>query len=141
MELEVIEGQGVAGLLGGVSQEFAHEVGGVDLHLLGELAAEERDEQEVELAGVAEALDAGVAEADGFLLGLGDEGDVGVGVEGDADAGAVYDGAELGSGVDVDDDTILLEGNVGVVGVDEAGGVSVAAHVVAAFGGVEELSA
>jgi hypothetical protein len=141
VELEVVEGQGVAGLLGGVGQELAHEVGGVDLHLLGELVTEEGDEQEVELAGVAESLDAGVAEADGFFLGLGDEGDVGVGVEGDADAGAVNGGAEPGAGVDVDDDAVLLEGDVRVVGVDEAGGVDVAAHVVTAFRRVEELGA
>ena len=41
----------------------------------------------------------------------------------------------------VNDDAVVLEGDVWVVGVDEAGGVGIAAHVVAAVGSVEELGA
>jgi hypothetical protein len=141
VEFEGAEGEGVAGGGGGVDKKFAHEVGGVDLHLGGELAGEEGDEKEVELAVTGEALDAGVAEADGFAFGLRDEGDVGVGGQSDSDAGSADGGSELGAGVDVDDDAVVLEGNVRVVGVDQAGGVGVAAHVVAAVGCVEELGA
>jgi hypothetical protein len=43
--------------------------------------------------------------------------------------------------VDVHDDAVVLEGDVGVIRVDEAGGVGVAAHVVASVRGVEELGA
>jgi hypothetical protein len=141
VEFEGGEGEGVAGGGGGVDEEFAHEVGGVHLHLGGEFAGEEGDEQEVEFAVVGEALDAGVAEADGFALGLRDEGDVGIGGHGDSDTRSVDGGPELGAGVDVDDDAVVLEGDVGVVGVDVAGRMGVAAHVVAAIGSVEELCA
>ena len=50
-------------------------------------------------------------------------------------------GAELGAGVDADDDAVVVEGDVGLFGVDEAGGFGVAAQVVATVGGVEELGA
>ena len=141
VDLEVSERDGVAGGLGGFGEELAHEVGGVDLHLLGELAGEEGDEEEVELGGVGEVVDAGVAEADGLALGVGEDGDVDVAGEGDSDAVAVDAGSELGAGVDADDDAVVVEGDVGLFGVDVAGGVGVAAEVVAAVGGVEELGA
>src|SRR5947209_2327912 len=70
------EGEGVAGGGGGVQEKFAHEVGGVDLHLGGEFAGEEGNQEEVELAVAGEALDAGVAEAYGFAFCFGNEGDV-----------------------------------------------------------------
>jgi hypothetical protein len=101
--------------------------------------AEEGDEEEVELLRLGEVLDAGVAEADGFALGFGEDGDVGFRREGEAEAGGLHAGAELGVGVDVDDDAVLDEADFGLVGVDEAGGVGVAAEVVAAVGAVEEL--
>ena len=139
--LREVDARGVAGGVGGVGEELADEVGGVDGHAGGELAGEEGFEEEVELAGVGEALDAGVAEAYGFALGLGDEGDVGLGVEGDADAGAVDGSAELGASVDMDEDAVVAEGDLGVVGVNEAGGGGGAADVVTSVGGVEELGA
>ena len=139
VELEAGEGEGVAGGLAGGEEELAHEVGGVELHLGGHLAAEERDEEEVELAGVGEFFDAGVAEADGLAFGDGDEGDLGDGGEGDAEAGAVEAGAEFGTGVDADDEAVVAEGELGVIGVDEAGGVGVAAEIEAGFGGGEDL--
>jgi pectinesterase len=125
--------------LRGGGEELADEVGGVDLHLLGEFAAQERDEEEVELFGFGEVLDAGVAEANAFALGVGDDGDVGLGVEADAEAGAVEGFAEPGVGFDVDDDAVGGEADLGVFGVDEAGGVGVAADVVAVVGAGEEL--
>ena len=87
VEFEGGEGECVAGSGGGVDQEFAHELCGVDLHLGGKFSGEEGDEQEVKLAIVGEVLDAGVAEADGLALGFGDEGDIGIGSHGDSDAG------------------------------------------------------
>ena len=49
--------------------------------------------------------------------------------------------AEPGAGVDVDDDAVVFEGDLRRLSVDVAGGVRVAAHVVAAFGAVEQLRA
>ncbi len=84
-------------------------------------------------------LDAGVAEADVFALRLGDDGDIGFGVDGDSDAGPVHGGAELGMGFDVDPDAVLLEGDLGVFGVDEAAALGLALDVVAVSGRGEEL--
>ena len=72
---------------------------------------------------------------------FGNEGDVGIRGHGNPDAGSADGSPELGAGMDVDDDAVLLERDVGVVGVDVAGGVGVSAHVVATVGSVEELGA
>jgi len=107
--------------------------------LLGELALEEGLEEEVELGGVGEAVDACVAEADGFAFGIGKDGDVDVAGQGDSDAVAVDSGSEFGAGVDADDDAVLHVGDVRLFGVDEAGRFCVSAKVVAAVGCIEEL--
>lgn len=138
VDLQVVETDLIAGGLGGLGEQLAEQCGGVDLHLLGEFAAEEGLEEEVELGRLAEVLDAGVAEADGLALGVGDDGDVGFGVEGDAEAGSVKAGAKFGVGFDVDDDAVAVEADLRVLGVGVAGGGGLAAEVVAAVL-VEEL--
>lgn len=94
MELEVVELEDVAGGVWRVDEQGAHHLGGVELHLGGQLAAEEGYEEEAEFAGGAKALDAGVAEADGFAFGFGNDGDVSVSVETHADAGVADARAE-----------------------------------------------
>lgn len=134
MDFEGGEGEGVTDGIGGVDEQGAELLGGVDFHFCGELFGEEGGEEEVEFAGVGELVDAGVAEADGLAEGFGDEGDDGLGVERDAEAFAVDGGSEGGVGVDVDDDASVDEGDFGVVGEDGAACVGLAAEVVAGRG-------
>jgi len=103
--------------------------------------AEEGREDEVQLAGFAEAFDSRIAKSDAFFFSFGDERDVGVGGERDAEAGAADGGSELRFRVNVDDDAILDEGDVGRLGVDVAGRGGVSADVVTALWAVEELGA
>ena len=120
-QVEALEGEGVAGGVGGADEQGAEEIGGVDLHFGGEFFGEEGLEQKVELLVAGELFDVGVAESDGFAFGFGDEGDGGLGRDGDAEAGAAE--AELGVGVDGDDDA-GLGGGGGEVGDDGSGGIA-----------------
>jgi hypothetical protein len=101
---------------------------------------EKWDQQKVKLFRVGQVIDAGVAEADGFALRVGKNRDIDIAGERDSDAGAIDSGAEFGASVDVNNDTILLKGNTRRISVDEAGGVAIAAKVVAPVGGIKELS-
>jgi hypothetical protein len=100
---------------------------------------EEGNEEEVQLARVRQVIDAGIAEADGLALGIGEDGDIDVAGEGDADTGSDDGGAEPGAGVEADDDTVVVEGDVGLFGVDVTGGVSVATKIIASIRAVKEL--
>ena len=73
MNLETIEGDGVAGRDGGPLKSLAEQIGGIHFHAGRNLMAEERHEEKVELPRLADVLDAGVAEADGFSFGVGNE--------------------------------------------------------------------
>ena len=139
VDLEGAEFDFVAGGFAGFGEELADEVGGVDFHLLRELAAQEGHEEEVEFLGFGEVLDAGIAKTDGFTLGVGDHGDIGFGSESDAEAGGSHGLAEAGAGLDVHEDAVVLEGDPGFSGVNEAGGFVVAADVEAVVLRVEEL--
>jgi len=141
VQLQRVEREGVASGFGRATEELTHQDSCVNLHLCGYLVAEERREDEVELTGFAEALDSCVAKTDALLFGFGDERDVGVGGERDAEAGAADGGTELRFRVNVDDDAILDEGDVGRLGVDVAGRGGVSADVVTALWAVEELGA
>lgn len=141
MQLQRVEREGVACGFGRASEELTHQDGCVDLHLCRDFVAEEGREYEVQLAGFAEAFDSRVAKSDALLFGFGDERDVGVGGERDAEAGAVNGGSELRFRVNMDDDAILYEGDVGRFCVNVAGRGGVSADVVAALWAVEELSA
>ena len=139
VDLQVVEREVVAGGLGGFGEKLADEVGGIDLHLLGELAAEEGNEEEVELLVVAEVLDAGVAEADGLALRVGDDRDVRLGIEADAEAGTTHFGTQFGVGFDVNQDAFVLKADLRVLRVSITATVTSAAEVVAAIGRAEEL--
>jgi len=139
VDLEVVEGDIVARGFFRLGEELPDEVSDIDLHLLGELAVEEGNEKDFELAGGTEVLDAGVTEADVFSLRLRYDGDVCFGVDGDTDAGTVDGGAELGMGLDVDPDAIVLECDLWVFGINEAARVRLSLEVVAVAGRGEEL--
>jgi hypothetical protein len=140
VELELIERERVAGRLGRVAEELAHEGGGVDLHLCGDLVAKEGLEEKVEFSGFTEPFDTCIPKADALFFGLGDERDVGVGGERDADAGSVEGSAELCFGMNVDDDAVLDEGDVWGFRVDVTGRSRSAADIVTALRPIEELS-
>ena len=108
---------------------------------MGSWRDEEGLEEEVELAGVGEALDAGVAEADGLALGLGDEGDVGFGERETPTQEPWTVVPSLARAWTWTKMRSSWKETLGVVGVDEAGGGGGAADVVTGVGGVEELGA
>lgn len=139
MNFELVEGDVEAGGEGGSLEGFAEEIGGVDLHAGRDLVAEERHEEEIELAGLADMLDAGVAKADGFAFGVGNEGDLGGGSEREADAAAGDGGAEPGVNLNLDEDAVGGKGELRILREDRAGGLGVALEVVAAVGTAEEL--
>jgi hypothetical protein len=103
--------------------------------------AEEGLEEKIELFGFAEPFDTCIPKADALFFSLRNKRDIGVGGEGDADARAMEGSTELCFGMDVDDDTVIDEGDVGGFGVDVTGRRRSAANVIAALRPVEELSA
>src|SRR5665213_3075241 len=139
VQLERVEHQGVAGRGDGLAEQLAHGLGDIQLHLRGQLAAEEWDKEKVEFARVAGALDARVAEADGRTFGLRDKRDIGVCGERDAETRALEAGAQFGMRAYMHPDAVVLEGDLRLLGVDIACGCWAAPYVVAAFSPAEEL--
>ncbi len=141
MQLQRVERERVAGGFGRAAEKLTHQDGCVDLHLRGDLVAQEGREDEVQLSGLAEPFDPRIAKSDALFLGFWDERDVGVGGERDAEADSANRGAELRLGVNANDDAVLHESDVGRLGIDVAGRGGVATDVVAALRAIEELGA
>jgi hypothetical protein len=139
VDFEALQGHFVARGCGRVFEGFAQQVGGVDFHAGRDLAAEKRCQDEVQLGVVANFIDAGVAEAYGFSLAVGSKGNLGRQGESEADAGAGYLLAEVGVGLQTDDDSVIYEFELGVFGVDVTGGLGVSLEVVATVGAAEKL--
>lgn len=139
VDMKLVELHIVPCAFGGAGKELAEQVGDVDRHLLWQLAAEEGDEEEVEFLRLAQIFDTGVAKADVFVLRVGQDGDVRLGRQAEAEACAVETRPELGMRVDVHDDAVLDEGDLGLVDIGVAGGVLVSANVIAALRSGEKL--
>jgi hypothetical protein len=139
VDLQVIELHVIACGGGGLGEDLTEQIGGVDLHLLRQLAAEKRNQEEVEFLGRGELFDAGVAEADGFALRVGDDGDVCFRGEAHAEASGADVFSEPSVCLKVNPDAVVLERHFGLGGVDIAGGVPVAADVEAVVFAGEDL--
>jgi len=139
VDFETVEGDLVAGGSRGSLEGLAEQVGGIDLHAGGDLMAEEGAEEEVQLASVGYLVETGVAKANGLAFSVGGQGDLGGNRERQAQACASDGFSQAGVGLDADHDAVLVEGELGVLGIGEAGGIEVPFEVVAAVRAGEEL--
>src|ERR1700677_2381948 len=101
--------------------------------------AEKGSKDEIELAVVADLVNACVAEADGLAFAVGSQRDLCGQSQRNADAGAAHPLAEPCARFDPDHDPILDKGKLGVLCIDKAGGLGISLEVVAAVGAAEKL--
>jgi len=101
--------------------------------------AEKGSKDEIELAVVADFINTSVAEANRLTFPDRGQRDLGGERECDADAGTSHTLAEAGVGLNPDYNAVFDKGELGVLCVNEAGGLGVAFQVIPAFGAAEKL--
>src|ERR1700749_1774612 len=74
VDLEAIECDLVAGRVSRSGESFAQQLGRVDLHAGGNLAAQKGRKHEVDFLAVRDAVEMRIAKADGFTFSVGREG-------------------------------------------------------------------
>ena len=139
MNLQVVQCNGVTARIRRLRECLPQQVCGIELHLLGQLAVEKGNQEDIQLLRCIQVLDTNIAKTDGLALSVRREGDIGLGAQTHPKARAADARTQLGVCLEVDPHTIIVECHLRVFRVDIAGRARLALDVVAAVSGKELL--